>query len=424
MDWSRTQGINVLAGRRGVEPEDFGFLELAVLPGGFPEHVHSFALMAPALEELRRLHERTPAEPGLRVVKAQPDRLSLHGRETDPGELERLRLRLWRGTKHGIQLAGRRLSVRYWSGRPTGDERVYRYAHNYQVRDDVDGAVVALFQLTFIDGRWHDHDRVRVDVSGQGCARGFLVPLTALLLPRVLDPASVRVGVDIAVDIDAPTPALMILDSGVRARFHSVRGHLGTTPLGGGLELGRRSSRVSAVLYDKLAQVRRDAFDPKGRGLTTYAVEASLPASPFRDLTRIEVRLRGVEGVAAVPRALESAASRILVADLRRAPVPRRLDALLLALARKYGVSRAAADLSRARQRTVPPGGLGELIQKEMLRAKVPPVRALSAARGLQTRANRLLELAADRTDFELGRHALAAWARVPMVGCVSAIES
>lgn len=393
--------------------QDHHFLEMAVLPGGFPQYVASFASARPVFDDLRRLlpGSTTPSRP--RRVRSLVDGVSVRGPRWNVDAQARLRRLLHDARSRPLELGNRRVRVRYWRRRARDAEPAYGYAHNFELRDEADGTVVALVQMGLVQGFYVVNDKVKVDVKGQGCARSLAGAILELVVPSVLSPFDALVGVDAAVDVDAPTAALMILDSGLvpRARFRKVVTYPGPTPLARGMRLGAGTSRASVKLYDKREQVRHDRFDSDGRGITPLAAEFSLPEGLPPDLCRVEVRVRDVPGFEGVDDALRAARQRIAVADIRQTSLDRPIDAALLAMARQHGLTRSLMSPTHQKARA-PEGGLGGIAQAEMLRAGVGAERAHSAARRLQDRASEILAAAAEGTAFDLASLVEGAWRR------------
>lgn len=431
---SRAQGENVLDGRRGVDPDWLRTLRAPVSPGfpaPCPAAVPTSALVAATLgrglEELRQLRGvRTPER--LHVACAGLDHLAVLGQLRDEA-LAQLEDRLAVVIDRGLDLGTAVVTAKCWRHCirehefPIGFDRTYAFE---DVRDD---SRLGFLSVGLRRGWRVQRRRVKLTVTGQGCARGVLVPLVRELLGDAVEPESISVDVDVAVDIAVEPGALMPIHVGdSECGPRRVRSFWGQNMwdgiLGAGLELGSRSSRTSLSFYDKRAQVRA-AREPGARHhLTWLAAHYSLPHPVPSDLVRAELRVRDIRGAAGVPDVVTELARRFGIVDLRRVPIVDGMDELIVVKAREWGVARAIptparqrAELRDARKAGVaylPDRGLAAGVQRSLLEAGRSDVEARRHASAINDRAFELLTEGAARTplDFakEVGIAIRAAW--------------
>lgn len=424
---SRGQGENVLDGRRGVDPDFLRTLLAPVSPGSpapDPATVPTSALVAATLggglEELRQLRA-VPALERLHVVCAGLDHLAVLGQLRD----EALALfgdRLAAAVEGELSLGPARVRVKRGRRRFREGDFPIGFDRTFAFEDVRDGTRLGFLGVGLRQGWLVQRRRVKLTVTGQGCARSALFPLVRELLGGAVEPESISVDVDVAVDIAAEPGALMPIHVGdSRYGPRRVRSFWGQNVwsgmLGAGLELGSRASRTSLSFYDKLAQVRaaREAREPGGRHrLTWLAARYALPQPVPPHLVRAELRVRGIRGAARVPDVVTDEARRFGIVDLRRVPIADGMDELVVVKGREWGLARAIPNAARQRAEVraareagvayLPDRGLAAGVQRSLLEAGRSDVEARRHARAINERAFELLAEGGARTPFDFAK--------------------
>ncbi len=398
MRWSRTQRVNVLAGRRGLAWNDLDHLLFLVSPGGVPEHTRCYAAYDASVARLawlRFVHDGNSFSSRLRQTSI--DGIVLRG-TADVSTLRRLRHRLYESNGSEFTLGHVPLRVRYWPRKGTRDKPIHDYAYNFSLRAR-DGVLIARVQMGLINQTYINHPHVRVLVTGQGAARRLAPTICHRLFFGLVSPEKASVDVDVAFDFDAPVEALMIANSlnvvNPSRKLKVYRSHPDT--IGGNMELGARGGRVSIVLYDKLRQLQAAAAK-NGEVLRVWPPE--VPSGLTEGLTRYEIRLAGVKGLHRVDHELRRAVRRFRIADLRLV-VLSLVDEVLILMARAHGLVRASPWSAKS--------GFGHVIYSQLRRA-YPEAKARQVSSVLQSRALSLVEEAARRSGVDLEASAVACW--------------
>jgi hypothetical protein len=397
-----------------------------------------------SIDEFRAIRSIEPPALHERILRSRIDKVTLRARARRAADLVAIDATMDALAASGLRVGFQQLRVTVRFQRMPGRKEKYApgYRRNFEFRDVRDDTLVAVIGIGLIQGRTTHADKVRVEIEGQGCLRGYVLPLLGLVHLDWLRPGSLRWDADVAVDLDVPPAALTILDRGRgpvrRVRTFAPDGFTATESLGGGLELGSRESRASAVLYDKRAQIREslDVADPV-QALTPLAAEYSRPKVPHNHLTRVEVRVRGVSSVGALADAVRRAAGRYRVVDLRRVRIADGADETIVVRAREHGVSRTLPGAQEARERLEilrefarsPPkagkpltkakeadgkfpkrefAGLGAAVQNALIAAGLRNHTAHAHSRAVVSRALALLNAASDATDLDLADALLA----------------